>query len=284
MVHRIGRSARVVATITATALAVAGCSSDDSASDASFLEGRQTVTVYRQGVSDDFDPEAFLLNLADMFDIQGAPTRSEDGDYISARSPRRPSTRPATVSMDLQRFTWKYTSETFSTDRKCERCEPSTITAEDALARAEELFAATGADTLTGEDQWEIVGEEATGEDPDGPFTTVTMHRVFHGHQLKPTYVWYFGNGDEVLAVSGEVWHPIPVGDVGLLTPAEAYDQGATLEFTDSYDLELASIEDAELRYTTVFVRSTGVGFIVPTYRFSPSAEVFAIRDEDWPE
>lgn len=268
-------------------LLAAACSGDgdEAAADASFLEGRDMVTIYRQDLPEGFDPDDFVLGLGETFGIEGArlsPYQGE-GDLSVDLSGVLDETL-GSAGLDMQTFDWGFLSATYEQDADCRRCGPSTVTEQDALARALELFDATG--SLVGEFDWRTYrGDVRVGSD-NVELTTVYGTRLLAGEPTSDQWVMEFGNGDEVLRASGSAWQPIPVADVGLLTPEEALAQESAQL---ANDVPVESIEAAVFAYGTSFNRETVEGFLVPVYRFPLNAdlglttEVLAIRRSDLP-
>jgi hypothetical protein len=258
---------------------------DDRAAEASFLQNRQLVTTYRQDLPEDFDPDAFVLGLGETFGVEGARLSPYQGDAdLSVDLSGALDETLGSTGLDMQTYDWGFLSATYEQDPDCRRCEPSTVTEEEALARASELFGATG--SLVGEFDWRTYRGDVRVGSNNVDLTTVYGTRLLAGEPTGDQWVMEFGNGDEVLRASGSAWQPIPVADVGLLTPEEALAQESA-RLAD--DVPVESIETAVLAYGTSFDRQAVEGFLVPVYRFPLNAElgltteVLAIRRTDLP-
>jgi len=258
---------------------------NDQAADASFLADRILVTVYRQDLPEDFDPDAFVLGLGETFGIAGARLSSYkgEGDFSVDLSGVLDETL-GSAGLDMQTFDWGFRSATYEQDPDCRRCDPSSVTEKDALARALELFDATG--SLVGEFDWRSVRGDVRVGTNNVEMTTVYGTRLLAGKPTSDEWLMEFGNGDEVLRASGTAWQPIPIDDVGLLTPEEALAQESA-RLVNGVPVE--SIEAAVFAYGTSFDRETVEGFLVPVYRFPLNADlglttdVLAIRRSDLP-
>jgi hypothetical protein len=269
-------------------LVAAGCSNDDgAAADASFLEGRDMVTVYEQALPEDFDPDAFVTNLGKVFGVgdEARLSRYEGEDDISVELGGGLNNGTGSTAVNLQTLTWGFSSATLSLDTDCRRCEPSNVTNEDAIERAKELFAATG--SLIGDYSWTADRAPIVAGSPIS--TLVVGTRLLLGQPTGDEWLMEFGDGDKVLRANGSAWQPTPIADVGLLTPDEAFAQDTAQTATGSPEISGA----ATLIYSTFFDRQAVRGFLVPYYSIpitvnnsndlGLTTSVLAIRNTDFP-
>lgn len=255
--------------------------------DADFLEGRDTVTVYRLNEPDDFDPGPFVQNLGVVFGVEDTRLGNindaavDDGPAVVRLGPV--SGDESTVSWGQQTGSWGYTAAKLNGDSICSLCEPATISNADALARAQELFAAAGAPVA--DLDWEVGRANYLAGSRRVDSVRVEGYRQINGNRYGSPFDMYFFDGDQVLKVLGYTWEPIPRGEVGLLSPDEALRLRGVLSASDP----AVSDDTAELIYDVEYRRETARAFLVPVYRYDLNEELgltttaLAIRPTDLP-
>jgi len=280
---------KIIAITVVAALSLFGCTSGGNEVDEAFLEGRETVEIYKLLPPDDFEPVAFVELLADVFGVVGGSLKDDRDRNSNSLGIDAKSGNPeiGSVGLSMQFGGWGHVSRTLELDDDCAECAPVDIDHDTALARAKALYTATG--TVNDDFEW-VVEQDNTRSGKirnDYQIVRVTGYPTIDGQRLSDRFEMEFGNGDEVLRATGEVYSPRPVGTVGLLTPAEAL-AGETAAL--GVDVPPEST-DVGIEWSTFFDRGDLETYVVPVYRFPISAaqptltnEVPAFRPQDLPD
>lgn len=267
---------------------MSGCTGgSDDVADEQFLEGRELVTVYRLDEPDGFDPVAFVENLGVVFEVDSTRllTNDEDDDGTPQRVTlgSRTASESDLVAWGAQSGSWGLEPSVLRDDSLCRLCTGPTISEADALERAKTLFAAAGSpvDAL----DWEVGSANYVAGSNDVPSIEVRGYRLIDGQRYGSPFSMYFANGDQVLSVIGYTWEPIPAGEVGLLTAAEALRLDEITTRSESG----VTADGATLVYDVEFRRETATAYLVPVWRYDLDADlglttsVVAIRPQDLP-
>lgn len=238
------------------------------------------VGVYRLDYPDDFDPRADTERFAAVFDVDGQVGAIRDDD--TSVSIGNAFDGEATMGIDLQVGSWGFVSAAENTDG-CRDCGPVTISEDDAIAATQTILDELGYDV--GDFEWSATTVGADEGIRDESVVTVYAQRNLDGRPFGDSFRATFGNGEQLLFMSGSVWEPILRGEVPLLTPAEALAQEST---ELAFDVPVESL-DANLVWAVSFDRSEVEAFMVPMYQFPIDNElgldndVLAIHRDDIP-
>lgn len=269
-------SGRLRASVIAVALMFgAGCTGDHQAAT-TFAPDAELVSIYKLQPPDGFDPYTMIDDLADQFDL-GPHTYDDHLDesraYLVADTKSHDDKRY--IEINLQDQTWKYQPELYQTDNKCASCAPVTISHDAALERAQSIWTESG----TADDDMDY--EVSDAELPNGDYQTVRVDawRTLDGQRIGSSsdFRATFGNGDELLSVSGSIGRPTEVGKAELI-PVE---QAITNELgANTPDIGADKLGQAEIVWGVEFDRSDSSLWIVPLYRIPISDELETLTIE----